>query len=712
PYLTGELAIPFIDSLQGNDSKYLKTIATAKHFAVHSGPEALRHEFNVNVSDRDLYETYLPAFRKAVKDAHVYSIMGAYNRFRGHSCSGDTFLLNQVLRNTWGFEGYVVSDCGAIRDIHTGHHIANNEAEAAAIGLKGGCDLNCGSYYKNLKEALDSELITENDINVALHRLMLARFKMGMFDPDSIVPYASIPSDIICSSANTTLARKAAQESIVLLKNEGNILPLDKNKVKSIAIIGPNADNWESLVGNYHGTPKNPVTFLNGLQNKVGSKIDILYAEGSNLSDKALNLRPIPSINLQAKDGQQGLSASYYTNTKSEGNPVLIRIDDEINFWWEQKPISKNLIDNFSVKWEGYLIPDVTGEYEIGGFAKRGIAIHIKGKEITNGNGSVHHGQYATDTLHLEAGRKYPITVTYFSDASNAHVQLLWTRTDKDKLNEAVLTAEKADISVIVLGLSQRIEGEGGDRKNIELPEQQMKLLKAIEATGKPIILVLNAGSALAINWAKDNIEGILSVGYPGEEGGNAFADVLFGDYNPAGRLPITYYTSLDELPPFEDYNMTNRTYRYYKGIPLYSFGYGLSYTHFEYSNLNIPPHINAGDSLDVSVEVKNTGNRAGDEVVQLYIKDIKASTPRPLCQLEGFERIHIKAGDSKTVHFTLSPRQLSMINKQSKRVIEAGDFIIFVGGNQPKTNNTEKFKDNTIQKTLKLKGNMTFSKE
>lgn len=710
PYLTGELATQFIEALQGDDSKYLKAIATVKHFAVHSGPEALRHSFDIDVSDMDLYETYLPAFRKTVEEAKVYSVMGAYNRFRGKSCSGHDFLLNQLLRNTWGFNGYVVSDCGAIRDIHTGHNIANNEAEAAVIGLKGGCDLNCGSYYENLKDALKQGLIAEEDLDVALRRIFMARFKLGMFDPDSLVPYSSIPAGIVCSSANTTLARQAARESIVLLKNENGILPLNKNEINTIAVIGPNADNWESLVGNYHGIPKNPVTFLKGIRNKVEPKIKVLYAEGANLSAEKLNLKPIPPVFLQTEDGQEGLHASYYNNTRLEGVPVLERVDDNINFWWEHKPISKDLIDNFSIKWGGYLVPDVSGTYEIGGFSKRGMTIWIDGKEITNGKGSVHHGKYATGILKLEAGKKYPIEVTYFSDESNAHVQLLWTRTDEDILNEAVIVAKEADLSVVVLGLSQRLEGEGGDRKSIELPEQQIQLLKAVKATGKPVILVLNIGSALAINWAKENIDGIINAGYPGEEGGNALADVLFGDYNPAGRLPITYYTSLKELPPFEDYNMQNRTYRYYTGTPLYPFGYGLSYTNFEYSGLKIPTTINAGDTLNVSVDVKNIGERTGDEVVQLYIKDVKASTLRPLCQLEGFARICLKAGESKTVAFKILPRQLSLINKKTERVIESGDFIVYVGGCQPVISDTKKAVFNGVEQTLRVKGHLKFS--
>lgn len=711
PYLTGELATQFIKGLQGNDPKYFKTIATSKHFAVHSGPEALRHSFDVDVSNRDLYETYFPAFIKTIQDGHVYSIMGAYNRFRGESCSGSDFLLNKVLREDWGFDGYVVSDCGAIRDIHTGHNIAETKAEAAAIGLKGGCDLNCGSYYKNLGDAYDKGLVNDEDINKALKRVLLARFKMGMFDPEDSVSYSKIPFDIVCSDAHNTLARVAAQESIVLLKNKDNVLPLSKTELKKIAVIGPNADNWESLVGNYHGTPKNPVTFLTGIKNKVEPRMEVLYAEGSHLDSAKLNLKPIPSVYLQTEEGRQGLEAEYFSNTEFEGKPVLTRVDDNIDFSWQNKPISKDLDDNFSVRWKGYLVPEVSGLYELGGFSKRGVNFTIDTMHIGNGKGSAHHEKYATGQIQLEAGKRYPITVEYYSDETEAIVQLLWAMPEKDLLSEAVHMAKEADITVLVLGLSQRLEGEGGDRKDIALPEQQQQLLEALNATGKPVILVLNAGSALAINWAKENIDAIVNVGYPGEEGGNALADVLFGDYNPAGRLPVTYYTSMDELPPFEDYDMKGRTYRYYTGTPLYPFGYGLSYTTFAYSNLQVPEKVNAGDSIKISATVTNTGDRSGDEVVQLYITDKKASTPRPIHQLEGFTRINLKPGESKTVEFTLTPEQISMINKKSQRVIEGGTFEVFVGGEQPgMAAENHATSTEVISGTFKVSGNKIIS--
>lgn len=684
PFLTGELASEYIIGLQGNDPKYFKTIATSKHFVVHSGPEAVRHTFDVDVSNRDLYETYFPAFKKTIQDAKVYSVMSAYNRFRGESASGSDFLLNQILRKQWGFEGFVVSDCGAIRDIHTNHKIADSKPEAAAIGLSSGCDLECGDYYSNLIEAVNNGLISEKTIDVSVKRLFLARFKLGMFDPDEMVSFTQIPTGIVCSDAHNNLARIAAQESTILLKNENNLLPLSKNNLTKIAVIGPNADNWESLLGNYHGTPKNPVTFLQGIKNKVEPLIEVVYAEGSHLSDKALNLKPIPSVYFQTKDGKQGLNASYYSNMNFEGQPVLTKIDDKIDFSWQHQPISKDLIDDFSVKWEGFLVPAESGKYELGVFSKRGMKVKIKETEISNGRGSVHHEKYKTGIVDLNTGEKYAIEVEYTSDKSDAIAQLLWTKIDENRIENAVKIAQQSDVTVLVLGLSQRLEAEGGDRENLALPEQQEELLKAIQATGKPVILVINAGSALDVSWAKENVQAIINVGYPGEEGGNALADVIFGDYNPAGRLPITYYTSINELPAFENYDMKGRTYRYYEGVPLYPFGYGLSYTTFKYSDLKISKSIKAGENVKVSVAVTNSGKMDGDEVVQLYLKDLKASTPRPQHQLEGFQRINLKAGETKTVEFTLTSEQLSLINKKSERVIESGTFEVYVGGEQP----------------------------
>lgn len=701
PYLTGKLASSFIKGLQGDDPKYLKTIATSKHFAVHSGPESLRHGFDVDVSDVDLYETYLEAFRMTVVDANVQSIMSAYNRFRGAPASASSFLLDEMLRERWGFEGYVVSDCGAIGDILYNHKIVESKAEAARISLEGGCDLNCGSTYLSLLSLAEQGLLNQKALDKAVSRLFLSRFKLGMFDPEEQVPFSGLSADIVGAETHLYLAREAAQKSIVLLKNENNLLPLNKHTLKKIAVIGPNADNWESLVGNYHGTPIEPVTFLKGLQRKLSPAVEVAYARGSHFSDEVYALEPIPSVYFETDGGRQGLDAEYYDNMDWEGTPVLKRLDDAIDFWWEHDPISKELSDFFSVKWTGYLIPPATGEYELATFAKMGMSLKIDGQEISNGKGMVHETTYAREKIRLEKGKRYPIEVRYFSDDSNAECRLLWTRTDTNLESDAVKLARESDLSIVVLGLSQRLEGEGGDREDIALPKVQTDLLKAIHATGKPVIVVLNAGSALAVNWAKEHVDALLSVGYPGEQGGNALADVLFGDYNPAGRLPITYYTALDELPAFEDYAMSDRTYRYYKGEPLFPFGFGLSYTQFSYSNLYATSILKAGNNLTVRFSLTNTGDRAGDEVVQVYLSDLKASTPRPQHQLVAFDRVYLRPNEKRELTFEIDARAFSLINPQGKRVIESGAFELHIGGGQPQF--TEK--DQQVHKRITVRG-------
>lgn len=701
PYLTGKLASSFIKGLQGDDPKYLKTIATSKHFAVHSGPESLRHGFDVDVSDVDLYETYLEAFRMTVVDANVQSIMSAYNRFRGAPASASSFLLDEMLRERWGFEGYVVSDCGAIGDILYNHKIVESKAEAARISLEGGCDLNCGSTYLSLLSLAEQGLLNQKALDKAVSRLFLSRFKLGMFDPEEQVPFSGLSADIVGAETHLDLAREAAQKSIVLLKNENNLLPLNKHTLKKIAVIGPNADNWESLVGNYHGTPIEPVTFLKGLQRKLSPAVEVAYAKGSHFSDEVYALEPIPSVYFETDGGRQGLDAEYYDNMDWEGTPVLKRIDDAIDFWWEHDPISKELSDFFSVKWTGYLIPPATGEYELATFAKMGMSLKIDGLEISNGKGMVHETTYAREKIRLEKSKRYPIEVRYFSDDSNAECRLLWTRTDTNLESDAVKLARESDLSIVVIGLSQRLEGEGGDREDIALPKVQTDLLKAIHATGKPVIVVLNAGSALAVNWAKEHVDALLSVGYPGEQGGNALADVLFGDYNPAGRLPITYYTALEELPAFEDYAMSDRTYRYYKGEPLFPFGFGLSYTQFSYSNLYATSSLKAGNNLTVRFSLTNTGDRAGDEVVQVYLSDLKASTPRPQHQLVAFERVYLRPNEKRELTFEIDSRAFSLINPQGKRVIESGAFELHIGGGQPQF--TEK--DQQVHKRITVRG-------
>ena len=718
PYLTGQLGLNFVKGLQGDHSKYLKTVATAKHFAVHSGSEASRHTFDVYPSERDLWETYLPAFRTLVKDAQVSSIMTAYNRFRGEAASASDRLYN-ILRNDWGFNGYVVSDCGAISDIWEHHKITSKPSAAAALALEKGCDLNCGGTYSHLKQSLQENLITENDINIALKRLLHARFKLGMFDEVSQVSYAQIPFSVNTNPSHRSLARKAAQKSIVLLKNENKLLPLNKNKINSIAVIGPNANNKQSLLGNYNGTPKNPVTVFEGIKNKVSPFIKVKYEEGAPLANGIETLEVIPSVYFETEEGKQGLNAFYYDNLNWQGDPLFQQIDDQINFEWDiNTPDPRLKLSNYSVKWKGFLKVPESGTYYFSDWSKPYMTFSIA-EEIEGGGKHKHHPKTDLKKIFLEEGKRYAIEVNYKNYYGNAIAKMQWATPKKNQLTKAVQLTKESDLTVLVLGLNERLEGEEmsinvegfsrGDRTSLQLPNSQVELMKAVVNTGKPVVLVLLNGSALAINWASENISSILTAGYPGEEGGNAIADVLFGDYNPAGRLPVTYYKSVDQLPDFENYDMAGRTYRYFQGDALYPFGYGLSYTSFEYSNLQLSSSFKMNESIDVSVEVKNTGEMAGDEVVQLYIKDVKGSTPRPLVELKGFERIHLHKGEQKSVHFTIFPWQLAMINSNEELVIEPGNFIVYVGGRQPDSSKENK---GLLKKTIQLKGKVTAVKK
>ena len=692
PLLTGLMGAEFVKGLQGDDPNYLKVVATAKHYAVHSGPEPLRHEFNAKVSERDLYETYLPAFRTLIIDGKAQSVMCAYNQFRDHPACANPYLY-RILREDWGFTGYIVSDCWAISDFFKYQGYSADAAEASAVAVKVGTDLNCGNSYPHLGEAVKRGIISESDLDVAVSRLFEARFRLGMFDPEEKVSYAQIPFSVNTSDKHTTLAREAAQKSIVLLKNENNILPLSRD-VKTIAVIGPNADNWEALLGNYNGIPENPVTVLQGLRNKLEPRTKILFAEGSHLANEVHNLHPVPSVFLQTEDGRQGMRGEYFANAEFKGNPAFVRIDDNIDFYWESHAPAPELPDDdFSVRWTGYLVPPVTGTYHIGSWGMPTLSVWFEGERILRQN-SEHHAFHSEKPIHLEAGKKYKVVYEYSNWYGDGDARLLWAMPDPDMLQKAVGIARQSDVVVLVLGLSQRLEGEempikvdgfeGGDRTHLNLPGVQEQLMKAVKATGKPVILVLLNGSALSVNYAAGNMDAILTAGYPGQEGGNAVADVLTGDYNPAGRLPVTYYQSVDQLPPFEEYDMTERTYRYFTGQPLYPFGFGLSYTTFAYSELKYQQTLVAGQPLNVSVKVTNTGQRSGEEVVQLYLTDEKASTPRPIRQLEGFERISLKPGESRVVEFTLDPRQLSIINDKELRVIEPGWFNVAVGGKQP----------------------------
>lgn len=558
PYLTSELGVAFVKGLQGDHPKYLKLSACAKHFAVHSGPESLRHEFDAISSQKDLYETYLPAFRALVKEGKVESVMGAYNRTNGEACCASPTLLQNILREDWGFDGHVVSDCGAISDIHTDHKLTNTPAESAALAVNNGCDLNCGRVYPSLVEAVEQGLITEETIDKALARLLQAKMRLGMFDPEEQVPYAQIPYEIVASPKHRELSLEMSKQSMVLLKNENNLLPLSK-ELKSIAVIGPNAAAQNVLLGNYFGTSTKLITALDGIRNKVEPETEVLYAEGCHL------------------------------------------FDDKPGYW---------------------------GNSPAAGFS------------------------------------------------------------------EALSMVERADAVIMCMGISPALEGEegeaansdgGGDKISLDLPGMQNELIKAVHATGKPMILVVFSGSPVAINWAQEHVPAIIQAWYPGEEGGNALADIIFGDYNPAGRLPVTYVKSLEQVPEFTDYSMVGRTYRYMEEEPLYPFGYGLSYSNFDYSNLKpATTDVKIGDDLSIKVDLLNTSKRDGDEVVQLYVKHHDKNVDTPRFSLQGFQRVHLTAGEKRTVEFALTPRQMATFDNDGRCLVEPGKLEIFVGGSQP----------------------------
>jgi beta-glucosidase len=623
--------------------------------------------------------------------------MCAYNRYEGEACCGSNLLLEQILRKEWGFKGYVVSDCWAVADIFQGHKIVETPAEAAALAVKAGTDLNCGSTFPSLGDALSRNLISEAALDQAVRRLFEARFRLGMFDPPERVPYARIPYDLNNSLEHKQLALEAARKSIVLLKNDGNQLPLKKD-LESIAVIGPNADDPFVLLGNYNGTPERSVTALEGIRRKVGAATRVYYARGCDIAPDVPPVVPIPSEFLYPADGDardRGLTGEYYSGASFEGRPVFTRVDPVVSFIWRNtSPISGALADSFSVRWEGLLRAPESGAFRIGANGLTSYKVFLDGEELVSYQG-VHHPIQNVKEVELEAGRFYSLRIEYLNRSADPQLQLVWSRPAFDEAEIALGIARKSDVIVFAGGLSPQLEGEempvkvegflGGDRTEIRLPRTQEELLKKLVATGKTVVLLLLNGSALATVWADENVPAILTAWYPGQSGGDAIGDVLFGDYNPAGRLPVTYYRSLSDLPPFESYEMTGRTYRYFGGKPLYPFGHGLSYSQFEYGNLRVSPaSLPDGGSAAVSVDIRNSGAVKGEEVVQVYVTDLKASVPVPLRSLAGFSRVELAPGQSKTVNLEISPAAFAVIDSSGHRVIEPGDFLIAVGGKQP----------------------------
>jgi len=705
PFLTARMGVAFVTGMQGNDPRYYRVISTPKHFAVHSGPEPTRHSANVDVSKHDELDTYLPAFRATVTEAKAGSVMCAYNSINGEPACANQFLLQDQLRGKWDFKGYVVSDCGAVRDIYSGHHYEPTQAQASAVSLKRGMDNECIDFFAKVKDdhdykpyldAVKEGYLKESDIDTALVRLFTARMKLGMFDPPDMVPYTKIDESLLNSPQHRALARKLANESMVLLKNDGT-LPLKKSDIK-IALLGPLASQTKVLLGNYTGTPTHVVSVLEGMKAEFPSA-QINYVEGTQFLSK--NADPVPD-NLISNDGKPGVKTTYairdLLSLSGPGGkpPAVLATRTETGFGQPAGPPPAEVEGKEAVfvSTEGTLTPQETGDYNLGlrggGFFRGSLdgkifaqAFQTRGEETVLGR------------VHLEKGKTYAVKVDYGLPQNGATgPKLVWSKLDRRPSPAAIEAAKSADVVVAVVGITSELEGEempveeegfkGGDRTSLDLPKPERDLLEAVAASGKPLVVVLMNGSALSVNWAKEHANAILEAWYSGEEGGAAIAETLSGKNNPAGRLPVTFYTGVDQLPPFEDYSMKNRTYRYFSGTPLYPFGYGLSYTSFAYSALKVPEGpVKAGDPVRASVTVKNTGKVAGDEVAELYLT-FPNVPGAPLKALRGFQRVHLEPGASQQISFELKPRDLSMVTEAGEPEIPEGTFTLSIGGGQP----------------------------
>lgn len=686
PYLTSQMAIAFITGMQGDNLHYFKTIATSKHYAVHSGPETTRHQFDAKVTEEELNNTYLYAFRATVEDGHVDSLMCVYNAINGVPGCASTFLLQDQLRDAWHFKGYVVSDCDAIEDIYTGHHYTSSLAEASAKAVKAGTDLDCGKSYSTLGEAVKKGYITEEEINRSVERLFVARFRLGMFDPPERVPFSNIGMDQVQSPTHQQLALEAARKSMVLLKNEDHFLPL-RSVPKSIAVVGPAADDPDALLANYNGIPSHIITPLAGIEQKFGKQAKIRFSLGTTYVDSGMALVPEDVLRPAESEQRHGLRAEYFANDDFSGSPALTRVEPRGYFMWDMQDEAtlKALHgQSFSLRWTGNIEVNQTGDYKFGVLRAE---CHSCGRSdsarVYLDNHLVVNDTHRPDemmspqqsTVHLESRKAQTIRVEYSGTAGGGGLELLWKPPAEAALADAVDAVKQSDLAVVCIGLNSRLEGEeskieipgfsGGDRTNIDLPEPQQKLVAAVLATGKSMIVILINGSALAVQTEKEHARAILEAWYPGQEGGTAIAETLSGENNPAGRLPVTFYQSVDQLPAFSNYSTAGRTYRFFTGKPLYPFGYGLSYSEFRYSNLSVHPN---GANYEVTASVKNVGSRDGDEVCQLYLSRAEGAEP----ELRGFRRIHLRAGETQNLHFTFLATDAGQRN------------LVSVGGGEP----------------------------
>ena len=702
PYLTSRMGVAFVTGMQGNDPKYLKVVSTPKHYAVHSGPEPLRHTFDAKATERDMVDTYLPAFRATIVEGKADSIMCVYNSVNGLPGCASPDLLQKRLRDEWGFQGYVVSDCGAVNDIFQNHKFAATQGEGAVAAVKAGTDLTCGTEYRTLVDEVKAGKITEAEIDRSVERLFVARFRLGMFDPPERVAFSKIPISENDSAEHRKLALEAERKAIVLLKNDGQTLPL-KSSVHKIAVIGPSADDPDALFGNYHGISSKQVTPLEGIQHQFAGKVQVSYALGATYTPTSQTL--VPADVLAPTDGAgQGIRTEYFDNPNLEGQPKLARVEPRVYFQSDMDDaavVAAIAHQAYSVRWSGTLTAPYSGDYVFGtrgaGSARLAtpVRVFIDDKELDFGipagpgpGGAPGRGAGAGPGVRripevhmkLEAGHKYSLRVELKQTGTGGGAQLMWVPPAEPLLADAVKVVGDSDAAVVFVGLSANLEGEemrgfespgflGGDRTSLDLPAPQESLVEAAIATGKPVVVVLTSGSAISANYAADHAAALLEAWYGGEELGTAIAETIAGVNNPAGRLPVTFYKGIDQLPPFEDYAMKGRTYRYFSGDPLYSFGFGLSYSTFQYSGLRAN---RTAKGAQISVRVKNSSAHEGDEVVQLYVSGAGAADD-PIRQLRGFQRIHLKAGETRTVEFTIG-----------RDVLPKDKVQISVGGGQP----------------------------
>jgi beta-glucosidase len=702
PYLTSRMAVNFVKGLEGDDSNYLKSVATLKHYAVHSGPEVSRHSDDYAASEKDLTETYLRAFEDTIAATNVSSVMCAYNRVNGSPACGSEELLQNGLRERFNFSGYVVSDCGAIADFYdeNSHHVVDSPAQAAATALKSGTDLNCGDHHGNtfsyLNEAISEDLVDESDVDRALTRLLTARMKLGLFDKSSKHAYTKIPMSVVGAKTHTELAREAAEKSMVLLKNDG-VLPLKRNS--KIALIGPNADNPAILVGNYHGTPVQPVTPKEAFSQALPSD-QLGYAPGSSITENIFtHFNSVPAtvfthVNMQG-ESIPGLVAKYYPSSHFNLQPSKRRIEKNIDITNADIPFNKSSNQEFAVRWAGKITPQESGDYY---FKMKNVEVYLDEELIT-------------ESRYLEAGKSYDFKAEsliqrfWHSNVIEPEISFKWLIEDKNLESEAIRVAKQADVIVFVGGISAELEGEEmpleidgfshGDRTNIKLPKSQSSLLKALHKLGKPMVMINMSGSAIALNWEDKNLNAIIQGFYPGEQTGPALLNLLYGNTSPSGRLPVTFYQSVDDLPDFKNYSMVNRTYKYYEGTPLYPFGYGLSYADFHYDKLKV---TRSEKGLNIAASLSNKSDVDAQEVVQVYLGMPDAPTRTPQRELVAFKRVNLEGGDSQSVQFTINDSQLVYVDEQGHRQPYMGKLLVTVGGGQGVKRN-----DNVVQHAINL---------